>query len=890
VVVAPLGAGGMGEVYRATDAPLGREVAIKVLPAEVAQDPERLARFEREAKLLASLNHSGIAHVYGFERATLPDGSAAHFLAMELVEGEDLAARLRRGPVPVDEAVAFARQIAQALEAAHEKGIVHRDLKPANVKVTPDGRVKVLDFGLAKAWSGAGPGATSSADLSQSPTLAHTGTAAGIILGTAAYMSPEQARGRAVDKRADVWAFGVLLYEMLAARRPFGGETVSELLAAVIKDEPAWDALPADLPPAVAGVLRRCLVKDPARRLHDVADARLLLEDEGREAEAPRPAPARPTRWREAVAWLLAVAGIGAAATLAWKRPAAPPAEPLTHFSLALPVDQTLAFVDTPTLALSPDGRKLAFVVTGAEGETAIHVRALDQPEARPVPGTQGGLAPFFSPDGSALGFFADRRLKAVPLDGGPARSLADAPNGRGGAWGADGSILFAPGYDTGLWRVPSAGGAVEPVVLPDTEKGERTYRWPVLLPGGRAVLYTVGSVDSPNDYDEARLVAFTFATGERRVIARGVNMARFAAPGTLVYSRAGVLFAAPFDASSPEVAGQPAPVLEGVAGDPASGASYFAVANDGTLAVVRGAGSRVNRRLVLVGRDGTLTRLPLAPRGFRHPRFSPDGTRLAFTVSGGATGVGRDGDVWVYSLASGGLDRLTFDGSAYPAWTPKGDRIAGMRGNQAVFLKPADGAGAEELLVEPGSDALLPGSWSADGRTLALTRVASTREILLLTPGDEPRRFEAEASAPAFSPDGRFIAYASPASGNASVFVRSASGEGKWQVSPDLGGYPRWSGDGSELFYIAIGAPRRPLMAVPVASGPGFRPGLPRVVVADLGPYLTSTAPQLDWDAAPDGRRFVFVEVERAQDEGTRIDVVLRWARHLAGAGPAAP
>jgi eukaryotic-like serine/threonine-protein kinase len=282
VVVAPLGAGGMGEVYRATDAPLGREVAIKVLPAEVAQDPERLARFEREAKLLASLNHSGIAHVYGFERATLPDGSAAHFLAMELVEGEDLAARLRRGPVPVDEAVAFARQIAQALEAAHEKGIVHRDLKPANVKVTPDGRVKVLDFGLAKAWSGAGPGATSSADLSQSPTLAHTGTAAGIILGTAAYMSPEQARGRAVDKRADVWAFGVLLYEMLAARRPFGGETVSELLAAVIKDEPAWDALPADLPPAVAGVLRRCLVKDPARRLHDVADARLLLEDEGR--------------------------------------------------------------------------------------------------------------------------------------------------------------------------------------------------------------------------------------------------------------------------------------------------------------------------------------------------------------------------------------------------------------------------------------------------------------------------------------------------------------------------------------------------------------------------------------------------------------------------------
>ena len=589
------------------------------------------------------------------------------------------------------------------------------------------------------------------------------------------------------------------------------------------------------------------------------------------------------------MAWLLAVVGLGAAAVLAWKSPAARPAEPLTHFTISLPSDQPMAFVDMPTLALSPDGRKLAFTVSGAAGQTSIHVRAFDQPEARPIPGTEGGSCPFFSPDGLSLGFFADRRLKTISLAGGAAQTVADAPNGRGGAWEGDGSILFVPAYDTGLWRVSAAGGVPQPVVSPETDKGERTYRWPVLIPGGRVVLFTVGSLDSPNDYDEARLVAFSLATGERRVVVEGANMARFVPPDTLVYSRAGVLFAARFDASRLEVVGQATPVLEGVAGDPSSGATHFTVAADGTLAVVRGAGSKVNRLLTLVDRKGVTTRLPLAARGFRHPRFSPDGTRLAFTVSSAATGVGSDADVWVYSLSSGSLNRLTFDGSAYPSWTPAGDRVAYMRGNQAVLTKSADGTGAEEQLAAPGSDALLPGSWSADGRTLAVSRVASAREILLLTPGNEPRLFETEASAPAFSPDGRWIAYASPASGNSSVFVRPASGEGKWQVSPELGSYPRWSGDGRELFYIGIGSPQRPLMAVSVEGGPVFRTGPPRVIVPDLSRYMTSTAPQLDWDAAPDGRRFVFIEPERAKDEGTRIDVALHWARHLATAGPGA-
>jgi serine/threonine-protein kinase len=803
---------------------------------------------------------------------------------MELVPGEDLAERMKRGAIPVDEAVALARQIAEALEEAHEKGIVHRDLKPANVKLTPDGKVKVLDFGLAKAWEG--PGAASS-DLSQSPTLAHTGTAAGLILGTAAYMSPEQARGKAVDKRADVWAFGVVLFEMLTGQRLFVGETVSDVLAGVLKSEVDFDTLPAEAPPAIRRLLGRCLERNPKNRLHDIADARLELEDPDREPEGSRLAPASAPRRREALAWLLAVVGIGAAAALAWRPPASPPYEPLTHFAVTLPSDQPIAFTDMPALALSPDGRKLAFTVSGATGQTMIHLRTFDQPETKPIPGTEGGSSPFFSPDGASLGFFADRRLKTVSLAGGPAQSLATANNGRGGLWEPDGAVLFAPEYDTGLWRVPAAGGVAQPVISPETEKGERTYRWPDLLPGGRAVLYTVGSLDSPNDYDKARVAVHSFATGERRVVVDGANMARFVPPGTLVYSRAGVLYAVAFDPDRLEVIGQPAPVLEGVAGDPSSGATHFALAGDGTLAVILGAGSKVNRLLTLVDRKGAAERIPLAARGFRHPRFSPDGSRLAFTV-GTASGIGNDADVWVYSLTGGSLNRLTFGGGMYPAWTPRGDRIACLRGSdQALLTKPADGTGAEEELEAPRSDVLLPGSWSADGRTLAVSRVGAAREIHLLTPAETPRLFEKDASAPVFSPDGRWIAYASPAAGNSYVFVRSATGEGKWQVSPEIGGYPRWSGDGRELFYLGTGRQQRPLMAVTVEGGAGFRAGPPRVVVADLSRYMTATAPQIDWDAAPDGRRFAFIEVERAKDEGTRIDVALHWAWHLAAGRP---
>jgi serine/threonine-protein kinase len=695
-------------------------------------------------------------------------------------------------------------------------------------------------------------------------------------------MSPEQARGRAVDKRADVWAFGVLLFEMLSARRPFGGETVSELLAAVIKDEPAFEALPAALPAPVAGVLRRCLEKDPGRRLHDIADARLLLEE--REVAGATPRAAAPgARRREALAWLLAAAGIGTAVAVAWKPARQQPAQPLTHFAVRLPSDRPMAFPDMPTIALSADGRKLAFTVSASAGQTMIHLRAFDQPEAQPIPGTEGGASPFFSPDGASLGFFDGERLKTVSLAGGPTQVVARAANGRGGLWATDGSILFSPEYDTGLWRVPAAGGEPQPVVMPDSASGERTLRWPEMLPGGRAVLFTVGAVDSPNDYDKARIAAYSFATRERRVVVEGANMARFVPPDTLVYARAGVLYAVGFDPDRLVVTGQPRPVLQGVASDPGSGAAHFALASDGTLAVVQGAGSQVNRLLTLVDPSGRGERLPLAARGFHHPRFSPDGTRLAFTV-GSASGTGSDADVWVYALASRSLNRLTFGGHLYPAWTPRGDRVAYYRGrDQAILAKPADGTGGEEVLSGPSAETMMPGSLSADGRSIVLSRVGATPGISLLAPGEAPRPFEEQASAPAHSPDGRWIAYQSPAAGNANVFVRSASGAGKWQVSPDFGGYPRWSGSGRELFYLGTASPQRPLLAVDVASGPVFRAGPPRVVIPDTTRYLTSTAPLVEWDVAPSGKRFVFVEVERAPDEGTRIDVALHWARHLA-------
>jgi Tol biopolymer transport system component len=880
-----LGAGGMGEVYRGEDTRLGRSVAIKVLPEAFVADPERLARFEREARLLASLSHPNIAGLHD-----VGDDAGTHFLVMELAPGETLAARLERGPFPLDEALAVAARIADALAAAHEQGIVHRDLKPGNVMVTADGAVKVLDFGLARAvapepLSGSGP------DLSQSPTLAHTGTLAGMLLGTAAYMSPEQARGRTVDRRTDVWAFGCVLYEMLAGRSAFGGETVAETLAAVLRGEPDWSALPAGTAPGVVSVLRRCLEKDPRRRLHDVSDARLLL-DEAR-AETPahgnaRTATPRPL-WREALAWAVAALAVAVVAALLWKpEPAAPP---LVRLSIALPPPQTLAFTDLPILAISPDGRAVAFsAIDTATGQAMIYIRPLGEAGARPVPGTEGGTNPFFSPDGESIAFFAEGRLKRVATSGGPTVALAETSSSRGGVWLPDGTIVYSPEYTSGLWRVPAAGGTPQPVLPVDNDKGERTFRYPDVVDGGRAVLFTVGDADSPNNYDGARIEAYSFQTKERHVLVRGANMARYAPPDRLVYALEGILYSVAFDPKRLSVSGDPSAVVEGVAGDASSGAAHFDIADDGTLVFVPGAAGQRGSFLSLLDRSGKPSRLPLSPRGFLQPRFSPDGTRLAFTVGSGT--VGGDGDVWVYSLGSQALSRLTFGGNSNcPTWTPDGREITYFDLKaQVIRTKPADGSGTARLETESDGATTppvptLPEAWSPDGTTLAYTRLGTSTDLYLLTRGEEPRLFETNACCPSFSPDGRFVAYSSPASGQSTVFVRPVTGDGKWQVSSDSGGYARWSRDGRTIFYIAIGSRSRPLMAVDVVPGPTFRAGPPRVLFGGLGlsRYMTATAPLENWDATPDGSRFVFVELDQSESAGNRIDVALHWGQHLA-------
>jgi len=893
-ITAELGAGGMGEVWRAEDTKLGREVALKVLPEEFAKDPERMARFEREAKVLASLNHPNIATLYGLETieasgtgsesSPKPQASShVTFLAMELVEGEDLSERIKRGAVPVEEAIALALQIAEALEAAHEQGIVHRDLKPANIKLTEDGVVKVLDFGLAKTWETE----TGDSSLSLSPTVTHA-TAAGVILGTAAYMSPEQARGKSADRRADIWAFGVVVWEMLTGHKLFEGETVSDVLASVLKDAPDLEAIPSSTPAALRRLVARCLEKEPKKRLQWIGDARLDLveaqspqvSEKERSAVADRPV----RRSSERLAWVAAAVAVAVALAI-WFRPSEMPDPPLTRFTLGLGGERNLSFIDQPILAISPDGRMVAMTANDAEAvRDVIVLRHLDQNEVVQLDGTDGAGEMFFSPDGSSVAFFADGKLKRASVHGGSVVTLADAPNPRGGVWLPDGKILFAPLYSSGLWLVSDTGGEAEMVLDVDEERDERTLRFPHATPDGEIVLFTVGVLDSPNNYDDAIIEAYSLRTGERRRLIERANMARFASRDRIVFARSGDLYAIGFDPDRLQTVGEAVPVIEDVGGDPSSGAGYFSIAANGSIAWLAGAVTAADALLTIVDETGEAERVPLSPRGFFQPRFSPDGTRLAFTVGEGFSGV--SGDVWVYSLTSQGLSRLTFSGNElYPLWTPDGRQIAYLdyASGAAIFAKAADGSAAEERFTPDDTSALFPESFSPDGKTLAFTRIGARSDIYLVTKGEDPRLFEEGASCPAISPDGRWIAYASPGAGTASVYVRPVEGEGKWQVSPNLGGYPRWSGDGRRLFYIDIGSPKRPLMVVDVDTGDSFRAGPPQVVLENVGgAFVTSTAPAMNWDVSPSGDRFVFVEFERRAQAAAQVEIALNWAQHL--------
>jgi serine/threonine-protein kinase len=856
----------MGEVYRARDGRLGRDVAIKVLPAAFAADAARLARFRREAQVLAALNHPHIAAIHGLE-----ESGSAEALVLELVEGETLAERLAGGALPIEDALEIARQIADGLAAAHERGIVHRDLKPSNVKLTPDGKVKILDFGLAKALAGDG----SSPEVSTSPTLTAAATQAGVVIGTAAYMSPEQARGKSVDKRSDVWAFGAVLYEMLTGRRAFEGETVSDTLAAVLTRDPDWSALPAATPPSVRRVLRRCLDRNARTRLHDVADARIEM-DEAPEPEGVAPAPPVRARARGTARALAGVAAILAAAGwwLALRpRAAEPPAR--TSFSFLLPGSERVPFDDTPVLEISRSGRELVFLSEGG-GKRQVWLRAMDRLEARPIPGTEGAYGPFPSPDGRWVAFFADGKLKKVPVEGGPAVVVTDAPTNRGGVWLSDDTIVFSPTYTSGLFAVPTRGGKPETLTTPDARKGERTHRWPAALPGDEAVLFTIGMLQGPGNYDDARIAVFDRRTRTTRVVIEGGSMARYVPSGHLVFLHAGVLSAVPFDAKKLEVTGEPAALTERIDGDPSSGIGYYSLSQNGSLAFLPGAESTGDREIVFFDRSGQSKSLPLPPRPYRYPRFSPDGKRLAFSIGPGR---GRGDDVWICDLETLALSRLTFgEINYYPVWSNDGRRIAysSDRAHQGIFVKASDGSGEEEPF-QPDPRPELPGDWSPDGTTLATMRNFPVTDIWLVGLADRKELpFEKSAAAPSFSPDGRWIAFVvqPSATGLPQIVVRPASGSGgKLQITSDFGNMPVWCD--REIVFLSGDR----VMSVEVQTQPTFRTGSPRLLFQ--ASFDRGASPLRNYDVTRDGRRLVFV---RGQAEGAwkRIDVLEHWAESL--------
>ncbi len=854
-IVEKLGEGGMGAVYRARDTTLGRDVALKLLPEFVAGDREKIARLEREARLLASLSHPNIATLHGLEEST-----GLKYLVMELVPGETLAERIARGPVRIDECLGLFRQIAEGLEAAHEKGIVHRDLKPANVIVTPEGRVKVLDFGLAKAVAEEAP----SSDMSKSPTLTREGTEQGVILGTASYMSPEQARGKTLDRRTDIWSFGCVFYEALTGKKAFPGETVSDILAAILEREPDWMALPARTPLKIRDLLRRCLQKDPHRRQQHVGDARIEIDE-------PSESPVTVPRHRY-LPWTVAavVSGIALWSLL---RPVAEPERAVSRFTVNLPPEQALTHPNDSAVALSPDGRRLVYV----DGvERRLYVRSLDQLEARPIPGTEGALTAFFSPDGEWVGFYTGNptKLKKVRFDSQLPIVLCDAQDAWGASWGPGENILFAPRALSGLSRVSASGGAQSVVTTPDTTQGETSHRRPEFLPDGKSALFTILT-----DTGSSRIALLSLETGDYRVLFEGGSHARYVHTGHVVYANDGMLLAAPFDLERLEVTGEPVPILEGVWTNSQNGTAHFAVSRDGTLAYVPPIAEE--RTLVWVDRAGAVRPILETRRVFEDPRLSPDGRRLAVTIR-------DDGyHIWVYEIARDILTRLSLgsNNEEAPVWAPDGSRLVFMIGPPAnLFWQRADGSGEAERL-STSDQAQTPTSWSPDGKVLVYHQRADTRDIWLLTLEGEKRahpflQSPFEESGGVLSPDGRFLAYHSNESGKSEVFVRAFQGPGeKWQISNDGGRQPVWARNGQEIFYRNGDK----MMAVPVDAQPAFQAGRP-IQLFEKKFAMPDTA-IAEYDVAPDGQNFVMIQDVKSGP--TQIHVVLNWFEELKARVP---
>ncbi|MFN0152203.1 MAG: protein kinase domain-containing protein [bacterium] len=879
IVEREIGRGGMGVVFLARDPRLDRAVAIKALPEEFAADAERLARFTREAKLLASLNHPNIASIHGLEEI---DG--ARYLILEYVSGANLAERLVRGALSIEDALSVCGQIAAGIEAAHEAGVIHRDLKPGNVILTADGVAKVLDFGLAR---GGGDGGESSSNLSHSPTMSLSATRAGVLLGTAAYMSPEQARGRAVDRRADVWSFGCVLFECLTGKIAFAGETISDTIAAVLKSEPEWSALPNATPRAIERLLRRCLDKDAKRRLRDIGDARIEMEEalaamrSGVRDDAHAHAAATPP-WRRALPWGVAAAAAIAAVVSLAQRPrnsSAPPPAP-TYVAISVPPELPIDLgSNTEGLAMSPDGRRIAYLEDGSQ-KWQIAVRSLDSFEFTALTGTDGADNPFFSPDGEWIAYFDEGALRKIPVTGGAPVKLCQVDRAPGGCWGADGTIVFAGGWSGGLFRVSAEGGEAREFTKLDAARDEVSHRWPQILPDGRHVLFTVKTANM-EVFDDALIEVCDMTTGEAKLVVEDGTFGRYVA-GHLLYMRGGTIFAAPFDLARLEVTGAARPVVEDVIAWPASGCGFFAVSKNGDLVYGAGPPRAGLASLVWVARDGTQTPITSEKRHYQAPRISSDGRSIVTQINA------ANDKIWRIDAERGTLTRLTSGAGndQMPVWSPDGKWIAHLSdlvGDGDVHLLAADGGGASERLVE-GPLREFASGFSSDGSLVAFTRQdPKTGWDIWFAPveGDRtPRPFLAttfDEGMLTFSPDGRWVAFVSSESGDGDIYVQPYPGSGaKTQVSRGGGWAPRWSSDSRELFYLVEDS----LAVVSVGSSATQQFGAPKMLFATTDYRLGGDG---SYDVSRDGARFVMVKGDSVPPAPAYLNLVLNWGAQLA-------
>jgi serine/threonine protein kinase/dipeptidyl aminopeptidase/acylaminoacyl peptidase len=877
-LIEKIGEGGMGVVWSADDTKLGRQVAIKILPEEFAKDSQRLVRFEREARLLASLNHPNIAAIYDFDQV---DG--VRFLAMEMVPGRTLAEMTTTAALPVDETLGICIQIARGLEAAHQAGVIHRDLKPANVKVTPDGKVKVLDFGLAK--SDESVSATSTADPSKSPTIA-PGTQAGVVMGTATYMSPEQARGRTVDKRTDIWALGAVMFELFAGMRAFPGKSVADVLAAVIRAEPDWTKLPSNLPESARRALNRCLVKDPDNRLRDAGDVRLELTEALARPDSNSSAGVPETGTSlTAMVWILLGVAIITASLAAWSWFGEEPTtqDRVTRLEMVLPqLATTSRTYSSPPFAISRNGRIVAFISPEEGKQSRIFVRRLDQSGIRSLTGTEDAQGLFFSPDGMWLGFFTATELLKVPVAGGPVQSITATSRGSiplGAFWTEANEIIYGVAGQ-GLLRVPASGGKSTSLTKPDVSRGEVHHSHPFMLPGGKKLLFTVSS---DLTLGESRIALLSIESGKWELLLAPERLGaqpRFSRSGHVIFALTGRIFAVPFSLADNRTTGATVVVQDGVHADTNSSISQFDLSLSGTL-IYR---NKMKRALIWVDRSGQVTQVIDEYASYRHPRISPDGARIAI-----GDDQGKNRDIWVVDIERRSRERLTTGGNnVAPIWSPDGRRIVlavGRQGATAVIATRADGSGQSETLLSAQNENW-PMSWSADGRLLALDRRTDDhgKDIWTLTLGDgspaEPLiATEFNEEGPKFSPDGTMLAYVSDRTGRREIYVATyPSLERKWQVSGEGGVEPVWSPDGRELFYRN----KNYVLSVPLSRGPNPDFGIANLLFE--GKFDRSLIGHAHFDVTPDGKRFVMVQ---GIEDSQVMNLVTGWSSELEADAP---